>query len=152
MKRFALCSVLIVVWSLLAANDKTAQQWVPKRIVGMDYPHLARAARIEGLVQVVCSINPDGSVASARVTGNPNPILAKAARENAFSWTFMGASGGGQSREAVTLVYSFKMEKKIFQPMDPTEPVHHPAREFIFEFPFMVKISSEYCALESSCF
>ena len=46
---------------MLCTHSLNTQQWIPKRIIGMDYPHLARAARIEGRVEVLCRINPDGS-------------------------------------------------------------------------------------------
>ena len=133
------------------AQSGSAQEWIPRRIAGMDYPVLARSARIEGQVQVVCTLNRDGSVASTKITGNPHPILASAAMKNASAWMFMAASGTGQLPKTATLVYSFKMEKSISQPMDPSIP-HHPARQFVFEYPSSVKVGSEYCLLESSCY
>jgi hypothetical protein len=70
---------------------------------------------------------------------------------NASKWTFAKNSDAGKSPDKAILVYSFKMEENISQPMDETVP-HHPARQFVFEFPSKVKISSEYCKLESSCY
>jgi TonB family protein len=123
---------------MLCTHSLNTQQWIPKRIIGMDYPHLARAARIEGRVEVLCRINPDGSVAFTWVSGDPHPFLARAAAENASGWALMAGSSTGQLPETVRLIYTFKMEENISKPMDATV-THHPAREFVFEYPLFCK-------------
>ncbi len=144
--------IIEIAFMMFCAHTLNAQQWIPKRIVGMDYPHIARGARIEGKVEVVCTLNPDGSVAFVKVTEGPNPILVRAVKENALKWTFMAGSITGQLPETITLVYTFKMEKKVSQPMDASASPNSPGRQFIYEYPSSIKINSEYCMLESSCY
>jgi TonB family protein len=144
--------ILGMAFMSFSVHSLFAQPLIPKRIVGMDYPHLARAARIEGKVEVVCTLKADGSVASTRVNEEAHPILADAAKENASMWIFMADTDKSQLSQSITLIYSFKMQYKVPQPMDATAPYHRPARQFVFEYPSSVKINSEYCSLNSSCF
>jgi hypothetical protein len=67
-----LVSALIALTSLLCACGHSQQKWVPTTVVGMDHPALGRAARIEGQVEVICMVNPDGTVVSTKVIGDPH--------------------------------------------------------------------------------
>lgn len=106
-------SVILAIGAMMACtHPPDVKRWTPKRVVGMDYPMLARAARIEGKVTVVCTIGPDGSVASVKAVHDPHPILAPAALANASEWTFESNSAHPPSPESVTLVYSFEIDEE----------------------------------------
>ena len=129
--------------SLCYAQQPNEQHWIPKRIVGMDYPLLARGARIEGQVEILCVLNPDGTVASIKPTGSPPSVLLKAVQENASKWIFMKKSDADRSMGTATLTYMFRMGGKS---------AHNPIRQVVFEFPSSVLLTSEYCQLEDSCY
>jgi len=114
-----------------------AQEWIPKKVVGMDYPVIASRARIEGKVEVICMINPDGSVASTTIESG-NPILSKPARDNASKWIFNGKPKSDLLGK-VTLFYEFKLDRK---------PSQNPKSQFVYEYPDKIEITSGYGALE----
>jgi TonB family protein len=117
---------------LLCCAASAKAQWIPKRIVGMDYPELAWKARIQGQVEVVCIINSNGSVVETKVEGNPHPLLAPQARQNASSWTFAGSSDGGKLG-GVTLIYTFALR---------ADKCKDPCSRFVFEYPNKVSVTS----------
>jgi TonB family protein len=141
-KKRILTTILSLVFVLGCCAESAKAQWIPKRVVGMDYPKLARMARIEGRVEIACTINSDGSVASIKPIGNPHPLLLKTVEENAFKWKFMRTSDLGRSQSTATLTYSFTMERTGSA---------HPVRTFAFEYPSSVILTSEQCELESPC-
>jgi protein TonB len=55
--------------------------------VAPPYPDLARAARIQGLVVVECTIDPSGRVVDARVITGP-PLLQSAALDAVRRWRY----------------------------------------------------------------
>jgi protein TonB len=55
--------------------------------VAPPYPDLARAARIQGLVVVECTIDPSGRVVDARVITGP-PLLQGAALDAVRQWRY----------------------------------------------------------------
>jgi hypothetical protein len=118
------------------AGSVKAQEWIPKRVVGMDYPELASRARIEGKVEVVCMINSDGSVALTMESGNP--ILSEPARTNASKWLFTGKSQSDLLGKAI-LNYEFKLKGK---------PSRRPESQFVFEYPDKIEITSGYWNLD----
>src|SRR5713226_2262003 len=74
----------------------------------LEYPILARLARIEGDVIVVIHIEPHGRVASvASKTGHP--LLQRQAQENIKKWLF--SSGAERTLE---ITYAFKLETPPF--------------------------------------
>lgn len=67
----------------LIALSALAQDWTPSRIVSSDYPALPRAARIQGAVEVRCTLDSNGSVIAAEALSGPL-TLREAARQNAL--------------------------------------------------------------------
>ena len=130
-----LVSLGTIFVALCSAQCANTQRWVPKRIVGMDYPELASRARIQGRVEITCVIQSEGSVASTMAAGDPHRVLSKPAQENAMKWVFMTNSGVRHSTGTVVLIYSFKLEGKGSD---------HPRSHFVFEYPNSVNITSEF--------
>jgi hypothetical protein len=143
MRKANLAFLAVFFISLCYAQEPSQQRWIPKRIVGMDYPLIARSARIEGKVEIACVLNPDGTVASTKPIGNPHPILLKAVQENASKWVFMKESNADRSPGTATLIYLFQMGGKS---------AHSPNRQFEFEYPSSIFLTSEYCQMEDSCY
>ena len=110
-----------------------AQEWMPKRIVGMDYPELAASAKVQGQVEISCTIKPDGSVVSAEVIGTAQPLLSDYAKENAMKWLFLDKNGSGQLGTFV-LRYTFSFDGNL----------GHFSSQFVFEYPNRISISTGY--------
>ena len=125
---------------LIASPQSIVSDWTPKRIFGMDYPVLAARARVEGQMEITCTIKPDGSVESAVPSwpARPHPLLVKFAEENAKRWLFKKNTSSTANR--ITLSYTFRMESK---------GSYRPRSEFIFEYPNHVIVTSELYNLET---
>jgi TonB family protein len=99
-----------VVLLALIALSALAQDWTPSRIVSSDYPALSRAARIQGTVEVKCTLDSNGNVIAAESLTGPLK-LREAARRNALQWKFQRTSKDVRDNFA-TLSYSFQLEGK----------------------------------------
>ena len=95
----------------LAASSLCAQDWIPSHIVAVDeYPWLARVAGTTGNVVVKCTLNKDGSVASAEILSGP-ALLREKTQQNAQLWKFHRTTSKGHTKEdSVTLAYQFRLE------------------------------------------
>jgi hypothetical protein len=71
-----------LIFCLMAVLPLCAQDWTPKRIVAMNYPPLGTQARIAGDVEILCSLDPDGSVIRAEAISG-HAVLKEPARQNA---------------------------------------------------------------------
>jgi TonB family protein len=125
-----LCLGLIVGWYSPSAM---AQDWIPKKIVGLQYDELAATAKIQGEVEVSCIINPDGTVALSKVISTPHQLLVKSVEENAKKWVFSEKSGSG-TKGTVLLKYTFVLEGESDRPQS----------QFVFEYPDHVVVTREY--------
>ena len=59
------------------------------------YPALAKAAQIEGTVQISLTVGPDGKVREARILSSSNPLLLTGAIDAARQWLFQPSENGG---------------------------------------------------------
>ena len=58
-----------------------------RSVVGLEYPRLANIARIQGSVELLAQVSPDGTVRNVkRISGNP--LLAAAPQEALTNWRF----------------------------------------------------------------
>jgi TonB family protein len=107
------------------------------------YPPLARAALIQGTVELRCSIMGDGAVNECRLSSG-NLLLFAAAFENLKVWTFKAPSEADREAGDVTMVYTFELAGA---------PVRdEPKAEFSFEFPNHVRfVSQPACADHVPC-
>jgi TonB family protein len=107
-----------------------AQDWTPSRIVSInDYPPLPRAARIQGTVEVRCTLDSNGNVTNAEALSGPRE-LREPARKNALQWKFQPTSKEVQGN-SITLHYSFLLEG---------EPQDRKNATFVFELPNRVQV------------
>jgi TonB family protein len=117
--------------------------WQVRRLVGpITYPTLARAARIQGTVELSCSIANDGTVKNCHAASG-HPLLSAAAIENAKGWLFRSTEHTGPSSSEVSLFYSFDLVG---------DPVREPKETFTFEFPSRLQVISQpACADHAPC-
>lgn len=120
----------------IGASPSVAQErWWPDRMVGLSqYPPLARQARIEGVVELLCLLDENGSV--LKVTSiSGHPLLLATASENAIKWHFRRVLRRGAVDRETTLVYQFQIAG---------EPVRSPPKtEFVFEGPNKILLTTE---------
>lgn len=91
-----------------------------KRIVSMEYPTLARLARLEGTVSLSVTVLANGTVGTVTVLSGPEP-LATPAREDISKWLFEGCHSSDGSC-AVRIVFSFGLHGTCTDsPRCPTE-------------------------------
>ena len=130
---------------VLAAGCSVGQAtWqVQRRVAIKRYPPLARAALIQGTVELRCSITGDGAVNECRLASG-HPLLFAAAFENLKVWTFKAPSDADREGRDVTMVYTFELAG---------EPVRdEPKAEFSFEFPNHVRfVPQPACADHFPC-
>ena len=97
---------------VLLALSVWAQDWTPSRIVAItEYPPLPRSARIQGVVEVKCTLDSNGNVTAADVISG-HKLLTGPARENALRWRFERVSKEGQG-SSVILKYAFLLEGEL---------------------------------------
>jgi protein TonB len=81
---------------------------VPENEVKIPYPESARAAQIEGTVQLRIVVDADGHVVDIRVISGPGYGLDEAAREALKRFKFRPAMKGGEAvSTAITYKYTF---------------------------------------------
>jgi len=73
------------------------------------YPAIARAARVQGTVQVEVVIDEEGNVISAQVIEG-HPLLRQAALEAAWQWKFRPTLLSGEPIKVTgVLIFNFKL-------------------------------------------
>jgi len=87
------CSANIVPKAWGQADTKRK----PKTTVSPTYPELARRLRISGVVKVLVTVAPDGTVRDARLVGG-HPVLANAAMDAVKRWRF---ETGSETKEVL---------------------------------------------------
>ena len=122
---------------LLICAGAVKAQWVPQKVVGIEYSKYATLAKIQGEVELLLSIKSDGTVASAQPIGNPHRLLSEIAQENAIKWVFRDHSESKSSPPTAKVIYSFRLEGEAKANVEPR-------RQFIFEYPSNVNVISEF--------
>ena len=110
----------------LCAMAVAQETWSAQHVVSLEYPPLAQQAKIQGSVEVVCSIGPTGEVLDC--TGKSgNPMLQSAAIENAKRWRFQHSATPSENGGQIQLRYEFVLQGA---------PVRRrPKVEFSFDYP-----------------
>ena len=118
--------------------------WVMQKLVAGDYPPLAQQARIQGAVELACTVGNEGLIVECTESSG-HPLLQQAAIENAKKWLFRRQNGRSTEGSRVLLHYEFVLLE--------SKPVRtRPKVEFSFEFPNRVIIASEIpCADHVPC-
>ncbi len=94
-----------------------------------EYPRIPRLARVQGTVEVKCTLDSSGNVTAAEMISGI-ALLGKAARENALQWKFQPVSKEVRGN-SVTLTYVFLLEGK---PQDANNST------FVFEMPNRIQV------------
>ena len=112
---FRAASCLLFVATLAATSEITLAQNDESVVLTnsgpLQYPQMARLARVEGDVKVQIRIGPDGSVLSTEVL-NGSPLLREAALNGARSSRFE-CHGCGKESVKYVATYSFHLREAI---------------------------------------
>jgi TonB family protein len=128
--RFVVGSLFLL--SVLYVNDQTTRQPVATHVESIAYPDFARAAQLQGTVDVEITISGDGGVSSANAISG-HPVLKQAAEKNLRTWRFGSSSA---DNTALTVRYEFRLElPKIY---------YRPESRNIFELPTRVTVISNF--------
>jgi TonB family protein len=127
-KGLTLVSLLISPVALPTMQTSNVNNPCPIHLESLDYPKIARAARVSGEVVVRLKINANGDVESVETLSGA-PILAEEAVRNARKWAFEPGKP-----TSIEVTYEFRLE-------DPqTEEEVNPI--VVFELPKHVLIIS----------
>ncbi len=64
------------------------------------YPEIAKRMNLAGVVKVLATVSPDGTVKTVQPMGG-SPVLIQAAEDAVYKWKF--ASASGESKEPIEL-------------------------------------------------
>jgi len=137
-------SFVLSCWLAACSGTVLGQDWKPQRVVGLDYPAIARGTALEGIVVVKCRLDGEGKVTAAEVrleskSNRTLESLRNAAIENAKKWRFMKTPESGTKESEALLRYQFKLSGITRST---------PRQEFAFEYPDTVTIVSEIPCLD----
>jgi hypothetical protein len=104
------CALMMLLLSERAAVCQPPQapqpQLAMKRVIGIDYPWLARMAVLQGDVDLVATISTEGTVTRVRITSGAES-LALSAKAALLKWQFTGCTsthGECEARFVVSFV------------------------------------------------
>jgi len=119
----------------------TTHSPAPKHVVSMEYPPLARMARLQGTIFLTATVLHDGAVSTIRAEPGPEPLITPA-KENLSKWRFENCSSS-ISECVAKVIFSFVLEGECAEsPRCPTEvqvdlPDHVLVRSQFFGNPLM---------------
>ena len=125
---------LLIALLFLTVSPQT-QPRLPIHIESLNYPPLARQARIQGDAVLIAHIGTDGSV-SIPVRKSGHPLLLQAGEDNLKKWRFQ--SGEEQELE---ITYHFKLAEP---PSDPLQT------DCTFDLPDSVIVFSHLAPVETN--
>jgi hypothetical protein len=113
---------LALIGSLISAQPSRAAAGEPavQRVVALTkYPPVAHAAGLQGRIEIVVSINPDGSVKTTSLKSGPG-VFAWDARQVLSKWQFSRCESDCGIRETfVTFVFELKGDCHVYEcPVD----------------------------------
>lgn len=101
--RFRICIVALAALLCLSLTCRADDRKVQKRVPPV-YPELAKRMRVGGVVRVLVTVAPDGTVTDVRtITGNK--MLSPAAEEAVKKWKFVA----GDAESTVSIDISFDL-------------------------------------------
>ncbi len=122
-----------MVCSLLLACQALAGDWFPIEFEAPTYPALGRQARIEGAVVLTLSLGTDGRVVRTELLSG-DPVLARAAEDNAATWRFAQPCRGERSPKAIEFTYQFRLVG---------ETLDKPTSRFRYVHPYRATVISQ---------
>lgn len=132
--RIAATAVLIHVLIDRGACQTPGSPLSVKRVVAFEYPPFARMADLQGRVELVASITPDGSVGEVEVMSGAEP-LATPAKTNLKKWRF-NACESKENACKVRVVFSYILSGKC-------SPSTQCPTEFVADLPDRVEVKSK---------
>ena len=133
----------------LSISVVLSQEVTATKVVGIEFPPIAIAARIAGTVKIKCMLAGNGTVVSTEIleatsdtedgdlkavrSKSVRDILGKAAQENAMKWIF-SAPDKAESPFTV-LTYRFVFEVR--------ESANYLRSRFVFDYPANVRVIAE---------
>jgi TonB family protein len=135
-------SCFLFCYCVIAAPAQ--DRWTVQRLIAGDYPLLAQQARIQGPVELACTVGSEGVIVECTATSG-HALLQQAAIQNVKKWLFRRQNCSDTDGGQVLLRYEFVLLED--------HPVRtRPKVEFSFEFPNRVRIVSETpCADQLPC-
>jgi TonB family protein len=133
-----------VLVSLVCVASLCAQDWAAVRVVGIEYPPIAAAARVQGMVVIQCDLDPSGKVISTErldKTSMKPDLLGDAAQANAREWLFTPVTGTVGRR--IVLTYIFEVRQSQNYAVGQTTRT-----KFIYEAPQTVRAIAELPAMQ----
>ena len=125
---------------LFFAGQEKQETWNLVRLVSVDYPPLAARARLFGIVRIKCSLQSDGTVASATILSG-HLLLGEAVIKKLPGWRFARQHGvSGQGDNTTIIEFEFKLIGSVRGP---------PPSVFVFEHPNRFIVESKAVEIES---
>ncbi len=122
-----------LICALLLASPMLAADWFPIEFDAPTYPALASQARIEGVVVLRLTLGASGKVLRAAPLSG-DPVLARAARDNAATWRFTQPCPGAPSPETIEFTYQFRLDG---------ETLAKPETRFHYGQPYRATVTSQ---------
>jgi hypothetical protein len=107
LRKLILCCLIAFMFSF-AEGQSPQHQPAPKRIVGLEYPWFGRVAGIEGTVEIVALISPDGTVKSFGTASGPEPLV-NSAKGALSKWLFEKDCSTATGGCAAKIVFVFSL-------------------------------------------
>jgi hypothetical protein len=121
--------------SMLAQSSRrTVDQVRVHQLLVPGYPHLARAASLQGTAGVTIEIGSDGKVISAEASG-ASPLLLRETEANIREWTFGPFPEGVRFPVRHKVIYVYKLEGK--------QAYYDPLPKVVLSLPDRVEIKSQ---------
>jgi len=89
-RMFAVGLLLLGGWAATSAPPAWGQEELNRKVkskVAPSYPELARRMNISGVVKILVTVAPNGSIKDAKLVGG-HPVLANAALDAVKKWHF----------------------------------------------------------------
>jgi TonB family protein len=111
-----------------------------KHLIGMEYPRLARLARVQGTVELIVSVSPTGTVRDIRSASGPS-LLIPPTKDVMKQWTFDGCDTAQGCEFRV--VFSFSLTEGACVVTGPGS-----ASQFEVDLPDHIQVKArELCAI-----
>lgn len=105
----------LLIALMLMTVSPAGERLYATHVESLNYPPLARQARIVGDVVVVATIDSEGRI-HAPIGTSGHALLRKAAEENLRTWRFQGSG-----EQQVKITFHFKLEGSPVEGFPPTE-------------------------------
>jgi TonB family protein len=127
-------SVVLLI-GLASLVGEASAEWKPSKIESFHYPMVARAAGIQGVVVLSCTIDANGAISAASVVSG-NPLLSQAAIEAIKAWKF--SQTGSFAQSPLQLTIEFHLEGRCKDECCPEK-----SEKFVFRYPDRVLLTSK---------